>query len=171
MTIRILTIGAMISILTACSGGHKPLHNMQGVDGGADEFNVLPTAPLEMPASYSALPTPTPGAPNRVDPTPNADAIAALGGRASALQTGGVPASDSALVSVAARNGVDPTIRQMLASEDAAYRRGLGRGLFGGLFGGNRYFATYAAMKLDAYAELARLRAAGVETPTAPPAR
>lgn len=163
-----LMIGAALIFLTACAGGQRSLHNMEGTDGGADEFSVLPTAPIERPADLRTLPTPTPGAPSRVDPTPRADAIVALGGRPDS--TGTVPGADAALVAATGRSGVDPAIRQTLATEDAAFRSGLGRGLFSGLFGGNRYFATYARQKLDAYAELARLRGLGIDTPTAPPA-
>ena len=52
-----------------------------GIAGKPDEFMVLPTRPLEMPANLAALPPPTPGQPNRVDYQPMPEAIAGLSGR------------------------------------------------------------------------------------------
>jgi hypothetical protein len=77
-------LGACIFTLAACSAGTPQLMNLRNNEEGPDEFAVLPTAPLEMPENLASLPEPTPGAPNRVDPDPEADAIAALGGNASA---------------------------------------------------------------------------------------
>ncbi len=141
--------------LAACNRGGKV---------GPDEFTVLPTRPIEFPTDYSALPPPTPGGFNLTDPNPTGDAIAALGG----IQTsaGGIPASDSALVAAAARNGTDPAIRATLAAEDAGLLRRATRGA-----GENRrrYLRAYAGQALDAYAELLRFRNAGVQVPSAPP--
>lgn len=156
---RWIILGFAVVGLTACSGGFS---------GGPDEFAVVPQAPLEQPESLSELPTPVPGGQNRADLRPNAEAEAALGGRA---QGGGVPASDSAVVTFASRFGVDPAIRSVLFAEDERFRARISRR---GIFGGqreNRYFRTYRSQILDAYAELARFRAAGVSVPTAPPAR
>ena len=52
-----------------------------GIGGKPDEFMVLPTRPLEMPESFAALPPPTPGAVNRVDYRPHAEAVSGLTGR------------------------------------------------------------------------------------------
>lgn len=154
--------------LTACGGGNG-IRDLKSGSDGPDEFSVLPSAPLEMPESLSELPVPTPGARNRVDVSPKADAITVLGGRPSAALAGGIPASDRALVTAASRNGVPEGIRQTVTSEDTAFRSRLGR--FGRMFGGDRYYSAYARQTLDAYQELERLRALGVETPTAPPLR
>jgi len=161
----ILSLG-MIVMLAACSGD-RGLRDLRSNAGGPDEFRVMPVQPLVTPADLTALPTPTPGGTNRTDPTPNADAVAVLGGNANALIPNGIPASDGAMVSAASRNGVDPTIRQTLASEDAAFRNRQTR--FGILRGRDRYFSAYARQALDAYAELQRFRNAGVATPSAPP--
>lgn len=163
--LAILTVSAM----AACSSGTQPLHDMQGSGGGPDDFSVIPVAPLEFPES-KVLPQPTPGGSNLTDPTPKADAIAALGGRASTQLAGGIPARDGALIARASRHGVTANIRQQLATEDAAVRTAARRFSFFGLFGGGSYFSAYANQALNAYAELARFRAAGVATPTAPPA-
>lgn len=166
--IKALTTVIALSVLLAGCGGGEGLRKFSATSVGPDEFSVLPTAPLQMPSDLTYLPVPTPGAANLVDPTPNADAIAALGGRAPAANAG-VSASDAALVSTASRYGVPAGLRASLAEEDRAYRRT--RGAFNpfGLFGNDRYFAAYAGQKLDAYAELQRLRRLGVDTPTAPP--
>lgn len=156
----------MMLSLVACAGGDRGLRDVRSDGRGPDEFRVLPVNPLVRPDDL-ALPTPTPGGANRTDPTPVADAVAVLGGNPNALVPVGSPTGDGALINAASRNGVDPAIRQTLASEDAAFRNRQSR--FGILRGRDRYFSAYARQALDAYAELARFRNAGVATPTAPP--
>ena len=150
----ILTVMLLLS-LAACNRGGR---------AGPDEFSVLPTRPIEFPENFSALPPPTPGGMNLTDPNPTGDAIAALGG--TQTNAGGIPATDSALVAAASRNGTDPAIRQTLAAEDAGLLRRATRGA-----GENRarYLAAYAGQALDAYAELLRFRNTGVQVPSAPP--
>lgn len=166
MRIAALGIGILI-LLSGCVASDRGLRDLRNNGGGPDEFAILPVAPLQAPADFSDLPTPTPGGSNLTDPTPNADAVAVLGGNPDALVAGGIPASDSALVTAAGRNGVDPTIRQTLAQEDAAFRTRQSR--FGLFRGRDRYFSAYARQSLDAYAELQRFRNAGITTPSAPP--
>lgn len=162
----LLSIGLMVS-LAACAGGDRGLRDLRSNGGGPDEFRVQPMGALILPDDTVNLPTPTPGAANRADPTPNADAVGVLGGNANALIPNGVPARDGALVNAASRNGVDPAIRQTLATEDEAFRNRQSR--FGWLRGRDRYFQAYSRQALDAYAELTRFRNAGVATPSAPP--
>lgn len=157
-------------LLVACTGGERSLHNMRTSDGGPDEFAVAPVGALEMPETLD-LPKPTPGGTNRTDKTPKADAIAALGGRASAQFAGGIPASDRALIARVGRNGVAADIRGTLAAEDAQFRTNRKRLSFFNPFGRDRYFRAYANQALDAYAELLRFRNLGIATPTAPPAQ
>ena len=157
----------VIVMLTACAGGDRGLRDLRSNGGGPDEFRVMPVGELVLPSDVTNLPAPTPGQSNRTDPTPSADAIAALGGDPNALIPNGIPASDGALVTVASRNGVDSAIRQTLASEDAAFRTRQSR--FGFIRGRDRYFNVYARQALDAYSELQRFRNAGVATPSAPP--
>jgi hypothetical protein len=156
---------AAFLLVTACGG--DGLRNLDSDLAGPDEFSILPTRPITIPDTF-ALPPPTPGGTNRTDQTPNADAIAVLGGDPSAIRAGGIPAQDTALVAFAARQGTDPAIRQTLAQEDAAFRARAGGPSFN-IFGSDRYYPAYARYALDAYRELARLRAAGVTVPTAPP--
>jgi hypothetical protein len=150
--------------LTACSSGTPTLMNLRNTESGPDEFAIVPTSELEMPANRTALPTPTLGGTNRADPTPEADAIAALGGNVARAN-----ANAGGLVSHASRFGVAPNIRGTLAAEDLAYRQNNSGRLMERLFQSNVYFRAYRQQSLDRYAELERLRRAGVQTPSAPP--
>jgi hypothetical protein len=164
---RLLAPLAALVLLASCGAGGSGLRNLDTDLAGPDEFSILPTRPIEIPETLALVP-PTPGGANRTDQNPNADAIAALGGDPAATRAGGIPAQDAALVAFAARAGTDPDIRQTLAQEDAAFRARAGGPSFN-LLGGDRYYPAYARFALDAYSELARLRAAGVSVPTAPP--
>ncbi|WP_107817159.1 DUF3035 domain-containing protein [Celeribacter persicus] len=139
-----------VTALVACGQGRERVPNR--VKTGPDEFSIVPAKPLEKPASYNDLPVPTPGGSNRTDATPNADAIVALGGR---VPTGGV---DGGIVSYASRYGVDPRIRADLAEDDAKKRTGRGS-----------YERAYKRFALDSYEEWLRLRALGIQVPSAPP--
>ncbi len=155
---------AAIAILVALAGcgSDRTLHSADSGSGGPDEFSVVPVLPLQMPAGFD-LPQPTPGGSNLTDPNPLADGVLAFGGTPGA----GV-AGDGALMAQVARFGTDPAIRSTLAAEDADFRRGA-LALAWNPFARDRYFPAYARFALDAYAELARFRAAGVATPSAPP--
>ncbi len=168
MRARFALIFPVLFLLGACAGTEPRLVNPGGSAGGPDEFSILPGKPLQAPEDYTALPEPTPGGTNLADRNPDAEAVAALGGRPSLLARSGIPAADRALLAHVSRYGVPADLRETLAREDAALRRGLGLGLFARWFGGNRYFAIYRRWALDPFAELARLRAAGVKTPSAP---
>lgn len=163
--IRRTILGVAVLALAACSQGTPELMNLRNTESGPDEFGVLPTAPIEIPEDLSQLPDPTPGARNRVDPDPEGDAIAALGGDASRAASGG-----SDLVSHATRLGVSSDIRPVLTAEDEEFRRRNNGRLLERVFNTNVYFDAYSEQSLDRYAELERLRQMGVRTPAAPPA-
>lgn len=158
--------GLAMLMLGACSDD-KSLMNIRATGNGPDEFGILPAKPLEMPETLAALPVPTPGGANRTDQNPEADAIAALGGNPSAR--GGIPAADATLVSQASRFGVEGGVRQVLATEDYAYRRDNDGRLLERLFNVNVYYSAYRPMSLDQQAELARWRSVGVRNVSAPP--
>ncbi len=165
---RALTFSVLALILvSACANTDRPLRDLRSAGGGPDEFAVIPAEPLEIPQTR-VLPTPTPGGLNRADVTPKADAIRALGGTASAQIAGGIPASDTALLTQTNRYGVDPAIRAQLAAEDAATLERARRTSFLNPLGRDRYFPTYARQALDAPSELARLQGAGVIVPQVP---
>lgn len=165
---RKFTISVLaLTLIAACGNTDRPLRDLQAAGGGPDAFAVIPVGPLEIPQTRD-LPTPTPGGTNRTDPTPNADAIAALGGSAAAQVAGGVPAGDAALVAQASRYGVSPTIRTELATADEARLDRARRSNVFNPLGRDRYFPAYAGQALDAFAELERLRALGIRVPTPP---
>ncbi|WP_242654420.1 DUF3035 domain-containing protein [Yoonia rosea] len=165
---RALSFSVLALILvTACGNTDRPLRDLRSASGGPDEFAVIPFDPLEIPETR-ALPDPTPGGENRADPTPNADAIRALGGSPAAVFAGGIPSGDAALLARTNRYGVDPAIRAQLAAEDdATLRRARRSNLFNPL-GRDRYFPAYKRQALDAPAELARLGGLGVAVPEIP---
>lgn len=158
-----------LGLLAACGDrGDPQLLNVRQSQEGPDEFAILPSKPLQTPEDLSALPTPTPGAANRVDVTPTRDAIAVLGGSPSRLDRDG-KITDGAIVNHASRFGRDPDIRQTLAASDLEFRkRNRGR-VLERLANVNVYFKAYRQQSLDQHAELERLRRAGVRTPSAPP--
>jgi len=151
--------------LAGCKGQNTLAGGLRsaGVGGSPDEFMVLPTRPLEMPASLAALPPPTPGAPNRVDYQPKAEAIAGLTGR-----SGGIATTNGAVL-VARAGPRDPAIRSELAGEDVAWRQSHHGLLLPRLIAKDKDTVTYGPMLLDAPAEFERLRAQGVQVPAAPP--
>ncbi|KAJ57519.1 hypothetical protein ACMU_03155 [Actibacterium mucosum KCTC 23349] len=164
---------ALVAAMAVAGCGRKEkqpsLLNIRSPDGTPDEFTVLPTKPIEVPEDLAALPEPTPGGANRVDPTPEADAVLALGGNVSRITTAGVPRTDGALVSQASRFGVSTNIRETLAAEDLEYRRQNDGRLLERLLNVNVYFVAYEPQSLDQYGELYRWRRAGVKTVGAPP--
>jgi hypothetical protein len=157
--------------LSACAPKDKQpeLLHLRNTASGPDEFGILPTKPLVLPENLTELPQPTPGGANLTDPTPEADAVAALGGRPERLAAKGVPAADGALVARADRFGASGDIRTQLAAEDLQYRRKHDGRLVERMFNVNVYFKAYRPMALDQTAELERWRKVGVRTPAAPP--
>lgn len=170
--LRVSTLTALCLLsLGACSRNSEVprLMNIEAHQQSPDEFSIVPTGPLQAPPSFDALPPPTPGGTNLVDPDARAEAVAALGGRISAERDGGVPGADAGLVSYAGRNGVSGDIRATLAAEDEDVRRdGRGR-LLERMFNTDLYRNAYEDQLLDPQEELVRWRARGVRTPAAPP--
>lgn len=142
--------------------------NASGADG-PDEFAILPTKPLEMPDDLAALPEPEPGARNRVDPLPEQDAVAALGGRPERLDSPNTLPGEGALLAATQRRGTAANIRAVLAEEDADIRDRNGPRLLERWFGTDTYFRTYSDQTLEARNENERLRRRGVRTPSVPP--
>lgn len=154
-------------VLAACSA--DGLRTLQNNGDGPSEFMVQPVKPLETPADYTSLPTPTPGQSNLTDRSGVAEGISALGGRPEA-EGGAVPASDGALVRHASRLGVAPNVRENLAEEDAKFRKRKQRFTGIRIVPVDRYAQAYKRQSLDQSAEAQRWRRAGARTPSAPPA-
>ena len=166
-TLILLCLTATIA-LSACSRKEGRMMNLRS-KAGPDEFAILPSKPMTTPENYSELPPPTPGEANRTDPTPRQDAVKAVGGNPGYLTADGVSRADQGIIATAARYGVASDIRAQLAAEDQEFRK-QNRGKFlERLFGVTVYFSAYEKQELDRYAELRRLRRAGVRTPAAPP--
>ncbi len=167
---------ALIAVLAMSACGNKnknpELMNIRPSGSGPDEFTILPTKPLQTPDFEAALPTPTPGGANITDPTPKADAVAALGGdpaRVAPRGDGSVGRGDVSLVTHARRFGANRTIRQALAAEDLEFRKKHQGRVFERWFNLNVYYRVYKDVSLDKYRELERFRRLGIRTPSAPP--
>lgn len=166
-----LTVSGLILAGTLAGCSRDP--HLMSIDTGQrspDEFAIVPTKPLSMPADLNVLPAPTPGGTNITDPTPEADAVAALGGNPAHLGQRGIGASDGALVSHAGRMGTAPAIRRELAVADVEWRSRHSRRLLETVARTNVYLRAYRGMTLDAHSELEYWRRAGARTPSAPPA-
>ena len=99
-----------------------------------------------------------------------ADAIAALGGRPSAIDpNGGTPASDGALIASTSRYGVPSNTREELAQQDAEFRKRQARWSGFKLFPVDRYSQAYRREVIDPFPVNESFRQSGRETPTAPP--
>ena len=164
---RAVLLTFSVLALAACAGDGR-LMNLSSEDG-PEEFAILPTRPLEMPPDLAELPAPTPGGANITDPTPEADAVAALGGNPAQLGAQGVGAADGALIAYAGRGGITPGVRQVAAQEDQAFRARRSRRPLEVIARTNVYQRAYQGQALDSQAELERWRRAGARTPSAPP--
>lgn len=176
LTLSRMALGVTLLLtLSACGGifggGAKEprLMNARAQTRSPDEFGILPTKPLQMPENLAELPTPTPGGANITDPTPEADAVAALGGNPASLSQETPSASNAGLVNYTGRFGRTAGIRQTLAAEDLDFRRRHDGRLLERVFNTNVYYRAYARMSLDQYAELEYWRARGVRNVGAPP--
>lgn len=166
---RLLGFLAFGALLAACGDRDVGLRDLRSFDRSPEEFGVVPNRPLEFPET-TALPPPTPGAANRTDLNPKADAVSALGGNPAATVAFGtaIPAQDAAIVSTASRFGRDADIRAQLAREDLAFRQRKSLFTFS-IVPRDDYAAAYRTQALDAYRWLEVYRRAGARTPTAPP--
>ena len=156
--------GIALLALCACASGTPHLMHLRNPEPGPDEFSILPPKALTLPQDVRDLPPPTPGGTNLTDPTPEADAIVALGGK-----PGGGAGGNAALVNYAGRYGTDPTIRSELDARDLQFRKNNRGRILERVFNASSYFRVYGRQSLDKEAELNRWRARGVRTPSAPP--
>ncbi|MCV2867599.1 DUF3035 domain-containing protein [Defluviimonas sp. WL0002] len=162
--IQAIAIGAIV-LLAACGEKEPKLLNIRSQSRAPDEFSVLPVKPLQLPEDIAALPQPTPGGTNLTDPSPEADAIIALGGRPDRGA-----GADGGLVAHVGRFGTAANIREQLAAEDLEWRRDHDGRLLERLFSVNVYYKAYEDQSLDQFNELDFWRKRGVRTVSAPPA-
>lgn len=97
-----------------------------------DEFLVVARSPLELPADLSALPTPQPGAPSRVEPDPQGQAQAALLGGEVAVATAAPTEGESALLAAAGAGPQNAEIREQIVAERPVPQRRFGLDYFFG---------------------------------------
>ena len=169
---RNMPLGAIILTTSLALGGcaDRGLRDLRTSSPGPEEFMVLPVKPLTIPDNTAALPPPAPGRANLVDINPPGDAVASLGGNAGALDpSGGVPASDGALVAQAGRYGVPANTRAALAADDAQFRARQSRMTGFRLFPVDRYEQAYRKQALEPFAVNQQFRRRGFGTPSAPP--
>ncbi len=160
----------LMAVLALAGCERSTLHDLRTNEPGPDEFSIIPVKPLTDPTDYASLPAPTPGQGNITDHQPLQDAVAALGGRPSALdETVGASAADAGLVHYVSRFGVPAGIRETVAGEDETFRKRRGRFLNIKLVKQDRYNDVYKRHTLDQNKELWRWRRAGALTPSAPP--
>lgn len=164
-------LAALLTVAACGSSQENPnLMNIRSSNSTPDEFGILPVKPMEMPKNMAQLPLPTPGGANRTDPTPRADAIAALGGRpGSASAQGQIPGSDAGLVNYTSRFGRQANVRAELAKEDLEFRQNNRGRPFERWANLNTYFDAYEDESLDRYRELQRIRLGGARNVSAPP--
>lgn len=172
--LRTAVLGTALAALVACGGSNTDeapnLMNIRSSDNTPDEFGILPVKPMEMPGDLAFLPAPTPGGANRTDPTPRADAIAALGGRPErATPQGQIPGSDAGLVNYTSRYGRDGNVRAELAAADLEFRQNNRGRPLERLANLNVYYDAYEDEELDQHRELQRARGGGARNVSAPP--
>jgi len=164
-----LTVAVALS-LGACAGSKGMRESMGLAAPPPDEFMVVARAPLELPPDLSALPTPQPGAPSRVEPNPRAEAQAALmGDEVSAAPAAAPTAGEAALLSAAGAGPQNAEVREQIAQDESATptrRFGLTS-----LFGRKIVQDPEAeAERLSPEAEAERLQREGLPAPAAPSA-
>lgn len=164
--LRPFVITLMMVSLTACA--NTGLRTVRSTGDGPDDFLVNPTKSLQKPASYAALPAPTPGQSNLVDPTPLADAALAFGGRRGDPNAG-IPVRDGAVVKHASRFGVEANVRSSLAAEDEAFRKRKSRFTQIRISKVDRYNEAYRRLALNPNLVAREFRRRGIATPSAPP--
>ena len=125
-TLRALAIaGALSAALMGCSRVGNPLEALgQGVPP-PDEFSVVTTKPLKMPASRS-LPEPRPGAKSPLEYDPKSDARKALLNEGTAAKSTGPSAGEASLLTAAKASGDKTDVKTTLAAAEA--RAGAGKG-------------------------------------------
>ena len=171
-TLKIVTTVALVGALAGCDtsqGIGRFIAGEENLQNGPDEFAIVPTKHLQLPEDLVSLPDPTPGGGNLVDPSPEHDAVAALGGQLARLDSTRVGAGEGALLAAAERNGTAANIRTVLAEEDKEFRKKNGPKLLERWFKVDTYLKSYKDETLPARRTNEQLRRVGIKTPTVAP--
>ncbi len=115
---RALLALAMLAPLAACGSGSDTMRSFGLTRDAPDEFAVTTRAPLSMPPSLGALPTPRPGAvrPQELNQRQQAEAALVPGAALGRGNTGRVSSGETALLS-AAGTPVGSDIRRRVDEE------------------------------------------------------
>ena len=108
--------GVAVVLLSGCDQVGNPWDVIQGKVRAPDEFEVVARKPLRMPNSLN-LPVPRLGEPSPLDPTPKADAVAALLGTTPTPNGAQVSQGEAALLAAANARANDSQIRQILEED------------------------------------------------------
>jgi hypothetical protein len=157
---------ALIAALGACanrdgaSAERSILERATLQDGGPDEFQVIPRAPLIIPPSLSgALPAPQAGAPSRIDRN-SEDAVREIFARAADTaqeQNAGTSRGEQLFLAMLPSPAETANIRALVTQDDGAIVREEAQTLTQVLFG-RSLFNPYADQILNPPFELFRLR-------------
>lgn len=163
---RLALLGATLMLLTACadrdgaSAERSILERATLNDGGPDEFQVIPRAPLIIPPSLSgALPTPQADAPSRIDRN-SQDAVREIfanAGAAADVPANAGSAGEQMLLATVATPAQTGNIRALVTAENDALQAEERQTLTQVLFG-QSLFNLYSDQILNAGIELYRLR-------------
>lgn len=167
------SIAAMLAatvVLSGCEAGSDSagFRSQFGVDQGApDEFLIIAKRPLQMPPSFD-LPRPDPGAANRVDPDPDAQAYAALYQATQIERDAPISAGERVLLKGADAEGDNSAVRALLQGDLPAEtnREFLFDTIFGVVIPANLNEINSDLVSAE---EVERLRRQGLPTPAAPP--
>jgi len=162
---------AMLLSLSACGSVGNPLDALGARIPPPDEFQVIASAPLVMPAS-AALPVPSPGMPSPLEPDPIGDASQALLGTSASAVTSNAPTSagELALLSSANTAAASSEIRVQLEADKTREKEGqpYKPPSIGELFGGKKSEKLDEEELLDPVAESQRLQRQGLLAPADP---
>ncbi|MBB5515444.1 hypothetical protein FHS89_001456 [Rubricella aquisinus] len=157
---------ALVAALAACgnrdgaSAERSILERATLQDGGPDEFQVIPRAPLIIPPSLSAtLPLPQAGAPSRIDRNSD-DAVREIFVRAASTAeepNAGTSPGEQIFLAMLPSASQTANIRALVTADDDAIVREEAQTLTQVLFG-RSIFNPYAAQILNPPFELFRLR-------------
>ncbi len=162
---------AMLLALAACETIGNPLEALGAKIPPPDEFQVIASKPLMMPAT-TALPEPRPGAPSPLEPDPHRDALQALLGTSASpvVSTIAPSAGEQVLLSSANAAMASSEIRVQLEEEkrEEEANKPYEPPSLGELLSGRKSEKLDESELLDPVVESQRLQQEGYVTPVDP---
>ncbi|MCI4664515.1 MAG: DUF3035 domain-containing protein [Neomegalonema sp.] len=128
---------ALVALVAGCADFN--LRRELGVVGkGPDPFTVVRNKPLEIPTDKAKLPAPKPGARSRVEPTPEADARAALIGSPPGTTAAAPSAAEAGLLKRAGAADASDDVRSKLKKDRSEDDERLLDGVLGSILGDDK---------------------------------